>query len=31
VVFLVVAYWLVLIRQAMWLKVEEPHWHPRRY
>ena len=30
VVFLVVAYWLVLLRQAMWLEVEEPHWRPRR-
>ena len=31
VVFLVIAYWLVLVRQAMWLKVEEPLWRPRRY
>jgi hypothetical protein len=30
-VFLVIAYWLVLLRQAMWLKVEEPLWRPRRY
>ena len=28
VVMLGIAYWLVLLRQAWWLKVEQPYWHP---